>query len=157
MWIGFTVLRNLIGDCHGLDCFNCGLWIWTQQPVYFFFCLPSLFTLSHLSTIFHFFQLSPSLSIFINLPFLSLNYLSFTQGQRHEESAGFPTEEEWIPRKQPCQQVRQIYEVSQVSGHFLTACVWMCVWGRFPELATTGDDLALKDRHVGRSRDGSFS
>lgn len=96
-------------------------WTWTQHtffPCLFFspFILPFIFLLSPPSVSTNLFLLSPS-SIF-----------SFTQGQRHEEPAGFPAEEEWIPRKQPSQQVRQIHEVSQVSGHFLTACcMWVCV------------------------------
>lgn len=55
MWIGFTVLRNLIGDSHVLDCFNCGLWTWTQHTFFpCLFCLLPLFTSSLLSPIFRF-------------------------------------------------------------------------------------------------------
>lgn len=96
----------------------------------------------------HCFFLCLFLSLFTPFPSLANSLLpsppsnlSFTQGQRHEESTGFPAEEEWIPRKQPSQQVRQIYEVSQVSGHFLAACPCGCVWDFFPGLATTADDL----------------
>lgn len=131
------------------------------------FCLPPLSTLSFLSSLFHLSCLNfpPSFASFcIHKSFfhscqLSPSFsplsLSLVQGQRHEESAGFPAEEEWIPRKQPSQQVRQSYEVSQVSGHFLTACACGWAWGCFPGLATTGDDLALEGRHVGSSSDGS--
>lgn len=131
-WIYSTVELN----CwfHALDCFSYGFWTWKLNKLsshVSFFCLPSL------STLFHFLTL-PS---FTSLP--PLFYLSFTQGQRHEESAGFPAEEKWVPRKQPSREVRQIYEVSQVSGHFLTACACGCVSDGFLDLTTTGDDLAL--------------
>lgn len=139
-WIYSTVELN----CwfHALDCFSYGFWTWKLNKLsshVSFFCLPSL------STLFHFLTL-PS---FTSLP--PLFYLSFTQGQRHEESAGFPAEEEWVPRKQPSREVRQIYEVSQVSGHFLTACACGCVSDGFLDLTTTGDDLAL-GRQICRQR-----
>lgn len=126
---------------HSLDCFNCGLWTFGHSTLLLPMSLSFTLHSSPLSC-----QLSPS--------FLPSN-LSFTQGQRHEESTGFPAEEEWIPRKQPSQQVRQIYEVSQVSGHFLAVCPCGCVWDCFPGLATTDDDLVWEDRHVGSSRNGS--
>lgn len=138
-WIYSTVELN----CwfHALDCFSYGFWTWKLNKLsshVSFFCLPSL------STLFHFLTL-PS---FTSLP--PLFYLSFTQGQRHEESAGFPAEEEWVPRKQPSREVRQIYEISQVSGHFLTGCACGCVSDGFLDLTTT---WLLEDRYVGR--DGS--
>lgn len=63
MWIGFTVLENLIGDFHPLDCFNCGLWTWTQHI--FFPCL-------FLSTSSIYFIIP-----FILIPFYSLSCLNF--------------------------------------------------------------------------------
>lgn len=112
---------------HTLDCFRClsHTWkfIWLSSCVFSFFFIPNL-THCPLCTCIYppFSRSSPS-------------RLSFSQGQRHEESAGFPAEEEWVPRKQPSREVRQMYEVSQVSGHFLTACacrrecetgLWIC-------------------------------
>lgn len=151
---GFTVLNNL-------DCFNCGLVDFGLNTLFF----PCLFlsTSSHspftsLSCLnfspppppspVHKSFLPSSLSCQLSPP-----SLPFTQGQRHEESACFPAEEEWIPRKQPSRQVGQVYEVSQVSGHFLTACacghVGVCETVCSGSRHTTGDDLALEDRHVG--------
>lgn len=131
IWIGFTKL-NLPGECVGLFHFWT-LGLETQHFLPFLsFCplplIPFIFSLSRLN----FPPTSPPVAFkhsfshcpfsFSNSPLSSLLYLSVTQGQRHEESLGFPSEEEWIPRKQPSQQARQIYEVSQVSGHFLTVC-----------------------------------
>ena len=125
-----------LSDSHILDCFSCGLWTWRLNS---FFPLPSfcppLSIISSLSW-FHFLLVlppppphpSPALvnhSPFPHSPFpfsFFSSILSSTQGQRHEESTGFPAEEEWISRKQPSRQARQVHEVSQVSGHFLTAC-----------------------------------
>lgn len=146
-WIYSTVELN----CwfHALDCFSYGLWTWKlnkrfspMSPL----CLPSLST--SFDCIF-----PPSFSYpNISLPPLpSLFCLSFTQGQRHEESAGFPATEEWVPRKQPSREVRQIYEVSQVSDHFLTACACGCVSDCFLNLTTTGDDLALGRQTCGKT------
>lgn len=121
---GLDLLRNLTDDSHVLDCFTLDLGSINFPPVFFPLLSFSLICLS-------IFQLSPSLPFLfthIHLSSCPLS-LSVTQGQRHEESTGFPTEEERVSRKQPSWQDRQIHEVSQVSGHFLAACVCVCVRG----------------------------
>lgn len=119
MWTGFTEEHSWSFSCVGL--FN-GFGLNQLSPVFFPLLLPS-------PTVYPYSNFP-----YLRLPFslkhpslLSLFFLSVIQGQRHEESAGFPTEEEWVPRKQPSWQDRQIHEVNQVSGHFLAACV--CVGG----------------------------
>lgn len=153
---GLDLLRSLTDDSHALDCL---MWTLDLGSTDFPLVFPPLS--SPFTHCFSIFQLSPSLPFFFTHIHLSSRppSVSVTQGQRHEESAGFPTKEERVPRKQPSWQDRQIHEVSQVSGHFLAACVWgrVCVWLHSRScLTTAGDDPALEVRHQGSGTGGGL-
>lgn len=122
-FMGLDLLRNLSDDSHALDCLMWTLDLdLTHFPPLFFSPPPFLFT-----PIVYLYSNFPPSSPFLLYTHPSPPSLSVTQGQRHEESAGFPTEEERVAGKQPSRQDRQIHEIRQVSGHFLAACVGVCL------------------------------
>lgn len=144
---GLDLLRNLTDDSHALDFFNVdfGFGLNKLYPL----CFPPFFVFHPLFILIPTFPILPFLLIHTSI---SPPSLSVTQGQRHEESAGFPTEEEWVARKQPSRQDRQIHEICQVSGHFLAARVGVCLCAatfRGRGLTTAHSDLALEVIHQG--------